>query len=116
MRNELWSIGLRNSRSIVVDQSSGDLLITEQGQEVWEELNVQNVASNGGENYGWSCKEGSAKVAYQSCDDMEIAEASFSYDHYEGCGIVGVRYIEEMYFLSGKECILPALFAADIFG
>lgn len=88
-KNELWSIGLRNPRSIVIDPNNGDRLITDQGQEVWEELNVQDAASNGGENYGWSCQEGSTKVAYQSCQGLPITEAAFSYDHYEGCGIVG---------------------------
>ncbi len=88
-KGELWSIGLRNPRTISFDSQNGNLLITDQGQEVWEELNVQQAGDGGGENYGWSCKEGSTKVAYQSCKDMKISEASFSYDHYEGCGIVG---------------------------
>lgn len=89
LKGEIWSIGFRNPRSIVLDEKSGDLLITDQGQEVWEELNVQDAASLGGENYGWSCKEGSTQVGYQSCAGLSIKEASFSYDHYEGCGIVG---------------------------
>jgi len=88
-QKEIWSIGLRNPRSLVFDENNGNLLITDQGQEVWEELNVQALNSNGGENYGWSCKEGTTNVNYQACNDITVTEASFMYDHYDGCGIVG---------------------------
>jgi glucose/arabinose dehydrogenase len=57
-RAEIWSYGLRNPANFSFDRLTGDLLVADVGQQVWEELDFQPAASRGGENYGWSLMEG----------------------------------------------------------
>ena len=55
---EIWATGLRNPWRFTFDKDRGDLWIADVGQNSWEEINFQSAESNGGENYGWSCREG----------------------------------------------------------
>jgi hypothetical protein len=57
-RPEIWAMGLRNPWRFSFDRVTHDLYIGDVGQDKWEELNVQNDTSHGGENYGWACYEG----------------------------------------------------------
>lgn len=57
-QSKVWVLGLRNPFRFTVmpgTASPGALLISEVGWTAWEEL---NVARNGGENFGWPCREG----------------------------------------------------------
>ena len=58
VRDEIWAFGLRNPWRFSFDHLTGDLIIADVGQDSWEEINFQSNASSGGENYGWSCYEG----------------------------------------------------------
>ena len=58
MMPEIWSYGLRNPWRFSFDRKTGDLYIGDVGQHNWEEINFQNSASSGGENYGWNHYEG----------------------------------------------------------
>jgi glucose/arabinose dehydrogenase len=57
-RDEIWAYGLRNPFRVSFDRSTGDFWIGDVGQGAWEEIDFQPAASDGGENYGWDCREG----------------------------------------------------------
>ncbi len=56
-RPEIWAYGLRNPFRFSFD-SNGDLWIGDVGQDQLEEIDVQRVATAGGQNYGWDFVEG----------------------------------------------------------
>src|SRR5205823_2236218 len=56
---EIWDYGLRNPWKFSFDRSSGDLLIADVGQSLWEEVDFEPAGSGGGRNYGWRITEGS---------------------------------------------------------
>ncbi len=56
--DEIWSSGFRNLWGLSFDPANGDLWIADVGDQLSEEINHQPGASGGGENYGWSCYEG----------------------------------------------------------
>ena len=57
-RDEIWAYGLRNPWRFAFDRQTGDLFIGDVGQGSREEIDFQLASSNGGENYGWRCREG----------------------------------------------------------
>jgi glucose/arabinose dehydrogenase len=50
---EIWAYGVRNPYEFSFDQATGDLYISDVGQNHWEEILYQPAASTGGEYYGW---------------------------------------------------------------
>jgi glucose/arabinose dehydrogenase len=58
-RPEIWSYGLRNPWRFSFDRATGDLVIGDVGQDAIEEVDFA-PAGQGGQNFGWSCFEGSA--------------------------------------------------------
>ncbi len=52
-RREIWAYGLRNPWQFAFDRATGDLYITDVGQNRWEEVNFQPAGDPGGQNYGW---------------------------------------------------------------
>jgi glucose/arabinose dehydrogenase len=70
-RPEIWSIGLRNPWRFSFDRSTGDLWISDVGQNQWEEVDVAWAADGGGKgaSFGWSAMEGNHQFnADQSAD------------------------------------------------
>jgi len=55
---EIWAYGVRNPWTFGFDRKTGDLYIADVGQNTWELLLFQPATSKGGENYGWSIREG----------------------------------------------------------
>lgn len=53
-RAEIWAWGFRNPYKMSFDRQTGDLIVGDVGQNLYEEINVVQ----GGENYGWNIKEG----------------------------------------------------------
>jgi glucose/arabinose dehydrogenase len=88
-RDEIWAYGLRNPWRISFDRSTGDLYIGDVGQGQIEEVDFQPASSGGGENYGWSCKEGYQSPNYNPCDGAPLTDPILVYDHSLGCSVTG---------------------------
>lgn len=89
-RNEIWAYGLRNPWRFSFDRLTGDLLIADVGQNLWEEIDWQSADSPGGENYGWNTME--AKHCFQpvaNCNQDGLQRPIFEYSHELGCSISG---------------------------
>jgi glucose/arabinose dehydrogenase len=56
---EIWAYGVRNPYEFSFDPQTGDLFISDVGQNHWEEIIYQPADSVGGENYGWPRMEAS---------------------------------------------------------
>lgn len=54
-RPEIWAFGFRNPWRIDIDPVTGHIWITQNGQDLWEQVYLVRR----GENYGWSVNEGS---------------------------------------------------------
>jgi glucose/arabinose dehydrogenase len=90
---EIWAIGLRNPWKFSFDRQTGDMFIGDVGQNVWEEINFQSAASNGGENYGWRCYEADAAYNTSGCQNSSAyvyPVAAFNHSSpYNFCSITG---------------------------
>ncbi len=58
-RDEIWSFGWRNPWRYSFDRSTGDMWVGDVGQNAWEEIDFEDAANDGGDNYGWDRLEGS---------------------------------------------------------
>ncbi|MDZ4685144.1 MAG: PQQ-dependent sugar dehydrogenase [Planctomycetaceae bacterium] len=54
-RPEIWAFGFRNPWRSTFDRQTGQLWVTQNGQDLWEQVYLVRR----GENYGWSVQEGS---------------------------------------------------------
>jgi glucose/arabinose dehydrogenase len=88
IRPEIWASGFRNPWRWSFDRATGDLWIGDVGQSMWEEIDVQPAGSRAGQNYGWSCFEGSHP--YKSCRPPNTVAPIYQYSHDGGaCAVVG---------------------------
>ncbi|MDX1968366.1 MAG: PQQ-dependent sugar dehydrogenase [Planctomycetaceae bacterium] len=53
-RGEIWAFGFRNPWRTTFDRKTGQLWVTQNGQDLWEQVYLVRR----GENYGWSVQEG----------------------------------------------------------
>jgi glucose/arabinose dehydrogenase len=80
--DEIWAFGLRNPWRWSFDRQTGDLYIGDVGQDLHEEVDVLPASSNGGENLGWSEREGTHCFSPSTgCLDTGVVEPVFDYDH-----------------------------------
>ncbi len=87
---EIWASGLRNPWRVSFDQATGDLLISDVGQNAREEVNLQVAESAGGENFGWRCYEGNLPFKPSGCGpSSQYVFPIYEYDHSAGCAITG---------------------------
>lgn len=99
-RKEIWAYGLRNPWRFTFDRETGDMWIADVGQNQIEEVNFQAANSQGGENYGWRCREGNENFNWQDhCESLELVEPIITYKHGDGdCSITGgFRYRGKQY-------------------
>jgi glucose/arabinose dehydrogenase len=90
VRSEIWALGLRNPWRFSFDRVTGDLLIADVGQNMYEEVNFQPAHSSGGENYGWDIMEGSQCFEpKRDCDATGLMLPVTEYDHSQGCSVTG---------------------------
>lgn len=92
VREEIWSIGLRNPWRPSFDRGTGDFYIADVGQSTREEVNVSTFANGAGKgiNYGWNVMEGSLCFPPGSaCSMTGLTLPAVEYDHGSGCSITG---------------------------
>jgi glucose/arabinose dehydrogenase len=107
-RPEIWAYGLRNPWRFSFDRATGDLYIADVGQNQWEEIDAQPANSSGGENYGWSIREGAHCFRGSNCETTGLVDPIAEYEHGLGCSVTGG------YVYRGAS--YPALQGAYIFG
>jgi glucose/arabinose dehydrogenase len=90
-KDEFWAKGLRNPWRHSFDRANGDLVVTDVGASLWEEVNYQPGSSPGGENYGWSKFEGYSRFNCPNpCDSTGLTFPIYAYAHGAGdCAIAG---------------------------
>ncbi|WP_345560403.1 PQQ-dependent sugar dehydrogenase [Nonomuraea rosea] len=81
-RTEIWAYGLRNPWRFTFDRGTGDLWIGDVGQNAWEEVDYQPAGSEGGENYGWSLREG--ERPFRGGKGRELVDPVIAYPLKEG--------------------------------
>ena len=72
--DEIWAFGLRNPWRFSFDRQSGELYLTDVGEDAWDELNYAAPGAGGGRNYGWPCYEANmvfeaAQWPARGCDE-----------------------------------------------
>jgi len=89
--DEIWALGLRNPWRWSFDRATGDLLIGDVGQGAREEIDFAPAASPGGENYGWSCREGELVQNFNPClSGSPLTAPILTYSHGAGdCSVTG---------------------------
>ncbi|SDP69229.1 Glucose/arabinose dehydrogenase, beta-propeller fold [Actinopolyspora xinjiangensis] len=91
-RGEIWSYGLRNPWRFSFDPEGRSLWIADVGQGSLEEVNriPQGVR---GQNFGWSCMEGTERFAPDRCEPAaDYVEPVLTYQtSVEGCAVIGGR-------------------------
>jgi glucose/arabinose dehydrogenase len=88
--DEIWALGLRNPWRFSFDRQTGDLYIADVGQGSFEEVDVQDARSTGGENYGWRIMEGSMCFGSLFCNQAGLTHPVVAYDHSNGdCSVTG---------------------------
>ena len=90
-RGEIWDWGLRNPWRISFDRQTGDFFIADVGQGKVEEIDFALAGSQGGNNWGWRCYEGSEVFNLNGCGDMDAyIFPVIEYDHSEKrCSVTG---------------------------
>jgi glucose/arabinose dehydrogenase len=89
--DEIWLYGFRNIWGMTFDADTDDLWIADVGDQLSEEINFQAAGSAGGENYGWSCYEGTLEGPNYSpadCTDTYTFPA-LEIDHSLGRSVTG---------------------------
>ncbi len=89
---EIWAYGLRNPWRWSFDKLTGDLITSDVGQNVAEEVNFQAASSVGGENYGWRCREGARDFNTSLCTPGDVyTEPVIDLPHSanDGCSVMG---------------------------
>ena len=85
---QIWAWGLRNPWRFSFDRVTGELYISDVGQNRLEEINVQPADSPGGINYGWRPMEGSLPYSGETITpDMQLP--ALEYGRGDGCSITG---------------------------
>jgi glucose/arabinose dehydrogenase len=81
---EIWAFGLRNPWRCSFDRKTFDLYIGDVGQDKFEEINFQSANSKGGENYGWSLKEGKHPFKSNLISTQALVDPIVEYSHDSG--------------------------------
>ena len=90
-RGDIWAYGLRNPWRFSFDRETGDLIIGDVGQNIWEEIDFQPRTSIGGENYGWRRMEATHCFnPTTNCGDQSFVMPVLEYSHANNrCSVTG---------------------------
>lgn len=90
-KEEIWQLGLRNPWRFSFDRLTGDMYMSDVGQVAREEINLQPASSEGGENWGWRCYEGTAPYNTTGCQPISAYDFPiYDYAHSGGrCSVTG---------------------------
>ena len=89
---EIWALGLRNPWRFSFDRLTGDLYLADVGEQAQEEINVQRAGSRGGENYGWSFREGDREFPTPHLGvpmPADLTDPVITYGHHLGRSVTG---------------------------
>ncbi len=88
---EIYALGLRNPWRFSFDRLTGDLWLADVGQNKYEEINFQAAMTEGGQNYGWDCREGKHNFQPGNCAPATtLTHPIVEYSHEDGnCTVVG---------------------------
>ncbi|MDB5283215.1 MAG: type sorting protein [Bacteroidota bacterium] len=91
VKEEIWAYGFRNPWRASFDKLTGDLWIGDVGQDNYEEVNFQAALADGGQNYGWKCREGLHPYDTTGCASSGFTDPVFEYDHSDSvsCAVIG---------------------------
>lgn len=92
VKEEIWSLGLRNPWRCSFDRITADMWIADVGQNIYEEIDFQPGSSPGGENYGWRCYEATSNYNTGGCGPLSnYTSPVFNYPHNSGngCSVTG---------------------------
>ncbi|MFO7662616.1 MAG: PQQ-dependent sugar dehydrogenase, partial [Chloroflexota bacterium] len=89
-REEIWALGLRNPWRFSFDGSTGNMFISDVGENTYEEINIA-PAGMGGLNYGWPCYEGPDEFMPGSCPPAsDLVFPVHAYPHGQShCAVIG---------------------------
>lgn len=89
-RGEIWALGLRNPWRFSFDSKTGDMYIGDVGENKWEEINFIPSGNQGGQNFGWSCREGPEELNTKICDySRNYIDPIYTYPQHQCAAIVG---------------------------
>jgi glucose/arabinose dehydrogenase len=87
-RPEVYAFGLRNPFRFSFDRGTGDLVLADQGQDQWEEVNWVPRGRARGANFGWDAWEG--RHRHEDGDAAGAVRPAFERSHGRGwCSITG---------------------------
>ena len=87
-RSEIWAYGFRNVWRLAFDGRTGKLWAADNGEDLWEEI---NIVERGG-NYGWNLREGRHKFfPHGSGPRDDLIEPIWEYHHKIGKSVIGGR-------------------------
>jgi glucose/arabinose dehydrogenase len=108
-RAEIWAYGLRNPWRFSFDRATGDLTISDVGQDAVEEVSFAPAGTGAGANYGWSCFEGTLR--FNDCPALGHVPPAFEYSSAGSearCSITGGYVV--------RDPALPALAGRYVYG
>ena len=82
-------VGVRNPWRFSFDAKTGDLMIADVGQNLWENVFAVGGDDTANKNFGWNVAEGSHCFRKRECDKAAFTPPVVEYSHEEGCSITG---------------------------
>ena len=82
-------LGVRNPWRFSFDAKTGDLMIGDVGQNLWENVYAVAADDHAQKNFGWNVVEGNHCFNTETCDKSGFTPPIVDYPHDDGCSITG---------------------------
>ncbi len=86
---EIVHMGVRNPWRFSFDAKTGDLMIADVGQNLWEYVFAVGGSDLLNRNFGWNVTEGSHCFRKKTCEKSRFTPPVVEFPHEEGCSITG---------------------------